>query len=99
VGLRVDATAIPVLPACRAICELLALDPLGLLASGSLLAALDPSEAPTALDRLGRCGIPSARIGEILPASEGRILSDGHGSRALPAFSRDELARYLEEVH
>jgi hydrogenase expression/formation protein HypE len=99
VGLRVDATAIPVLPACRAICELLALDPLGLLASGSLLAALDPSEAPTALDRLGRCGIPSARIGEILPASEGRILSDGHGSLALPAFSRDELARYLEEVH
>ena len=98
VGVRIDKSAIRVLPACRAICEALALDPFGLLASGALLATLDPAELPAALERLGRRGVPSARIGEILPASEGRILSDDRGSRPLPVFSRDELARYLEEL-
>jgi hydrogenase maturation factor len=98
VGLRIDGTAIPVLPACRTICEALGLDPLGLLASGSLVAALDSAEIPAALNRLDACGIPSARIGEIVPAGQGRILIDGDRLQALPTFPRDELARYLEGV-
>jgi hydrogenase maturation factor len=96
VGLRIDGKAIPVLPACRTICEALGLDPLGLLASGSLVAALDPAEVPAARNRLEACGIRSAHIGEIVPAGQGRILNDGDRSQALPTFSRDELARYLE---
>ena len=96
VGLRIDRQAISVLPACRVICEALGLDPLGLLASGALLAALDPAEVAGALERLVAGGIPAARIGEIVPASEGRILIDGSRSQPLPAFARDELARYLE---
>jgi len=37
VGLRLRREAIPVLPECRAACEALGLDPLGLIASGALI--------------------------------------------------------------
>ena len=90
VGLLIDADAIPVLPECRIICEALGIEPLGLLASGALLATLDSSEADEALERLRRSGIPAARIGEIVPPNAGR--------EDLPVFARDELARYLESV-
>lgn len=93
VGLRVDPQAIPVLPECAVISAALGIDPLGLLASGALLAALDPGEAAAALERLRAAGIPAAAIGEILPASAGCLLGD----RPLPVFARDELARWLSQ--
>ncbi|HZT30701.1 MAG TPA: AIR synthase family protein [Bryobacteraceae bacterium] len=96
VGLRIEGDGIPVLPACRTICEALELDPLGLLASGALVAAIDPAEVPAALDRLANRGIPAARIGEIVPEQEGRTWRLGGQVQPLPRFARDELARYLE---
>jgi len=96
VGLRIDREAVPVLPECRAICAALGLDPLGLLASGALLATLDAAEVPAALERLRAAGIPGARIGEVAPAAEGRLFVEGGRASTLPAFPRDELARYLE---
>jgi hydrogenase expression/formation protein HypE len=92
-GLRVRRAAVPVLPETRAICDALGLDPLRLLASGALLAALDPAAADAALARLHADGIPAALIGEIVPASEGRAWDD---AELLPAAVRDELARWLE---
>ena len=81
VGLRIDLAAIPVLPECRVICDALGLDPLGLLASGALLATLDPAEVPAALDRF-----PAACIGEVVAPAD---------ALPLPRFPRDELARFL----
>jgi hydrogenase expression/formation protein HypE len=96
VGLRVDMGAVPVLPACRIVCQALQLDPLGLLASGALLAALDPGEVPAAMDRLRASGIAAVPIGEIVPAERGRTAAGDGRSTPLPVFPRDELARYLE---
>lgn len=96
VGLRVRREAISVLPECGLICTALGLDPLGLLASGALLAAVDPALAPLAVERLRAAGIPAAIIGEARPAPEGRLLVDGERAGPLPVFERDELARYLE---
>jgi hydrogenase expression/formation protein HypE len=98
IGLRIRRDAIPVLAECRVICEALGLDPLGLLASGALLAAMEPAAAPRAMEALHRAGIPGALIGEALPASDGLWLVEGDGVRALPRFARDELARYLESL-
>lgn len=95
VGLRIDAERIAVLPECRAICDALALDPLGLIASGALLAALPSSEAERLIGALNEEGIPASIIGSVTPASEGlRIVSDGM-ERPLPTFERDELARFF----
>ena len=95
VGLTVDAARIPILPECRAICDALELDPLGLIASGALLATLPPPDAERVVAALGREGIPAAVIGSVTPASDGlRLVSDGVEG-ALPVFERDELARFL----
>jgi hydrogenase maturation factor len=96
VGLRIDREAIAVLPDCAEICAALDLDPLGLLASGALLAALDPDDLPDALSRLASVGIPAACIGEVVSHSEGCVLVDGPTVSPLPRFARDELARCLE---
>ena len=66
--------------------------------SGALLGALDPAEVPAAMDRLCGRGIPSAHIGEIVPAGQGRTLTEGDRTQPLPTFARDELARYLERA-
>jgi len=96
VGLRVDLAAIPILPECRIICRALALDPLGLLASGALLATLDRAEVSAALERLRAAGLTAAMIGEVVPCGEGRTFFEGGALRPRPVFARDELARYLE---
>ena len=65
-GVILDETAIPILPETRAITDCLGLDPLGLLASGSLLAAATPEAVhdiiATALDQ----GIAVSDIGVVV---------------------------------
>ncbi len=96
VGLEVRRDAVPVLPECERICAALGLDPLGLLASGALLAALDPAEAPSALQRLDQAGIAAAVIGRIVPRRQDLTALERGGRAPLPVFDRDELARFLE---
>jgi len=88
-GIRLDRSAVLILPECRTICRALALDPMGLLASGALLATLDPADAEMAIERLRDAGIQGTVIGEIVAADDPRRTK-------LPVFARDELARYLE---
>ena len=95
VGIIVDAERIPILPECRAICDALSLDPLGLIASGALLATLAPPEAERLVAALNQEGIPAGVIGSITPASEGLRLISGGEERPLLAFERDELARFF----
>ena len=98
VGLEVDGAAVPVLPECWEVCEALGLDPLGLLASGSLLlAASDRSAEAVQHALLGR-GIQVSAIGWVTDASQGMRLRIGGELRDLPRFPRDELARFLSEA-
>ena len=95
VGLIVDEARIPVTEECRSICRALGLDPLGLIASGALLATLTPEDAPKLIDALADEGIPAYEIGSITSAEDGLKLRTAEGVRDLPTFERDELARYL----
>ena len=96
-GLEVDAEAIRVLPETRAVCGALGLDPLGLLASGSLLASAAPERAEAVLGALHAEGIDAAVIGRVTAAEEGLRLRTQEGVSALPAFPRDELARFMSQ--
>ena len=98
VGLAIERDAIPVFPECRIICDALGLDPLGLIASGAILAAIDPASADGALARLRRAGIDAARIGWIVDRDAGATFTVDGTTPPLPTFARDELARYLESV-
>ncbi len=97
-GLSIDPAAIPIYPECRIICDALGLDPLGLIASGALLAAVDPAAADHALARLQNAGIDAARIGWIVDRDAGTTFTADDASAPLPTFARDELARYLESI-
>ena len=99
-GLEVqeESLAAAVLPECQAICTALALDPLGLLASGALLAAVAPDHADRVAAAWRDAGVPVFRLGHIAAANEGlRLRSPAGASRPLPTIDRDEIARYFEE--
>lgn len=96
VGLTVNLAAINVLHECRVVCDALGLDPMGLIASGALLVALDPEDAPGLIGALDAAGIPAWVIGRATEPSDGLSLRVGRQPLPMPTFERDELARYFE---
>jgi hydrogenase maturation factor len=96
VGLVVDQAAIPVFPETAALCEALELDPLGLIASGSLLLAVAPADADTIRAALEEEGIAAACIGRVVMPERGIVLRSGDMERPLPRFERDEIARLFD---
>lgn len=96
-GLVAEAESVPLLPECEAICNVLSIEPLGLLGSGALLATMAASDVPNALRALDRVGVSGWEIGQMMEPADGLWLIDRTGERALPELRRDELARYLEE--
>ena len=98
VGLTVAMERVPVLPETAAICTALALDPFGLIASGALLAAVAPEDAPQLVNALESGGIPAWEIGRFTTAAHGLRMRTPQGNRPLPTFSRDELARYFSNA-
>ncbi len=96
-GLVVEAEKIDVVPECRAFCDALGLDPMGLIASGSLLAAVAPEHSVTLIEALAKEGIDAAEIGRFTTRVEGLKLQTDDGLHDLPHFPRDEIARYFGE--
>ena len=96
VGLRITLEKIEVLPQTNIITTALNLDPLGLLASGALLATVPATAVPEAIRALDNAGIAAWEIGAVVSAAEGVSLVRGGRAQPLPVFRRDELARFLE---
>ena len=95
VGIDVDLDRVRVLPGCEEFCRALGLDPMGLIASGSLLAAVASADVSGLLDALALEGIVAYEIGRVTAQDEGLKLRTADGIRELPRFERDELARFL----
>jgi HAD superfamily hydrolase (TIGR01509 family) len=87
-GLTIEARreSIPVLPATAAICTDLALDPLGLIGSGSLLVGCDETARSEVEATFGESGVPFTWIGRA-------VACDGKPGSSLPRFPRDELLK------
>jgi len=96
VGLCVDLDAIPILPESRALCDALAVDPLGLIASGALLVTCPVADAHRILRAWDAHGIDGCVIGEVRPADAGCRMREKGSETALPQFARDEMARLFE---
>jgi hydrogenase maturation factor len=82
-GVRVDLDAIPVMEETARVCDLLKIDPLGLISSGSLLICCRHEHHRTLLEAIESRGISVRPIGEVV---EG-------GSQDLPFFEVDEITR------
>jgi hydrogenase expression/formation protein HypE len=96
VGLIVEREHIPVLPECQILCRHYGLDPLGLIASGSLLIAINPIDTEKVLRALNDNGMPASKIGKILPKEHGLKIKKGNEVSELPVFERDEITKIFD---
>jgi len=98
-GISVRRNAIPIYDETLRACEAFRLDPLGLIASGSLLIVAARSAGGQIATALEKAGIECAVIGEMGERGEPcRMLTSGAGERKLPTFERDEIARLYAEL-
>jgi hydrogenase expression/formation protein HypE len=96
VGLKIDANAIHILPEAAQLCADFGINPLGVIASGSLLICADQACERRMVGRLRRARIPVARIGTVVSKRNGVTLVDKGRARPFPRFAVDELARLFE---
>jgi hydrogenase maturation factor len=95
-GVRVESEAIPVLEDAKLLCEEYGLDPMGAIASGSLLAVVEPWTADGIVAALAKDGIDARVIGEM--TDDGEILWMRNGDWIeLPSFDRDEIVKLFED--
>lgn len=96
VGAVVEEASLPILPETATFCELLDLNPLGLIASGALLAAVAPQDADAVVAALAKAGIKAASIGHVREAPEIGLKTRAGTEQPLRRFARDEIARLFE---
>ncbi len=92
-GIEVWAEAIPVFPETEALCSFFGLDPLGVIASGALLIAAEPSSSGRVIDSLRSGGIACTRIGVVKEEAEGLTILRDSERLPLPCFEQDEISR------
>jgi hydrogenase maturation factor len=97
-GVTVRREAVAVYPETRRLCDLLGADPLGLLASGSLLVTCRPGEADDLLGDLRQAGIEAAVIGGLGGSGAGVAALERGRPAPWPEFAADEAARLLAEA-
>lgn len=95
VGILVEAEAVRTYPETDLLCEAFGLDPLGLIASGSLLLTVPPENANAVLGGLSARGVEAAIVGRVTPRETGVRLKRGDQVVGMPAFEQDEIGRLL----
>jgi hydrogenase expression/formation protein HypE len=96
-GLVVRRERVPVLSETHRLCELLGADPLGLIASGSLLVCCRPDAAAPLLRALRDEDIAATVIGEVGEEGVGVSALERGLPASWPEFAADEAARLLAE--
>jgi hydrogenase maturation factor len=94
----VDRDDVPVLPETAAIAAALELDPLGMLASGSLLIAAEAGSVEGLVAACEAAGVGATRIGEVTDRPGRFTLRVDSNERELPVYDSDEVARVLSGV-
>ena len=97
-GVEIDAEAVPILAETRAIADALGIDPLGMLASGSLLIATRPEGVPRIVHDIEAAGIPVSPVGRLTHDPREASLIAGGNRLPLPEFAVDEVARLLSQT-
>jgi hydrogenase maturation factor len=96
-GVEIDAEAVPILAETRAVADALGIDPLGMLASGSLLIATRPEGVQRIVHDIEAAGIPVSAVGRLTDDSQEALLISDGSRRPLPEFAVDEVARLLSQ--
>ena len=94
-GATIERDAVPILPETAAIAGQLGLDPLGMLASGSLLAAADAGAVERLVSAGAADGIRVTPIGAVTDQPGRFRLRVGGIEQELPVYASDEITRVL----
>lgn len=89
-GLTVRRAAIPIYLEAQVLCDQLGLDPLGVIASGSLLLAVDPAQVTAVIAAVEALGVACVDIGRLTAESGCRFEEDG---ALFPVFAVDEITK------
>lgn len=93
VGMAIDLDRVPVSELSRRLCAAFDLDPLGVLASGALLATAAPHHVDALLHLWAEAGWSAAVIGQVLAPGAG-LSARRHGQiEPFPAFAVDEITK------
>lgn len=93
VGIEIHLDAIPVPLLGRELCAVFGLDPLGVIASGALLATAAPQHVDRLLQLWAQAGWHGTVIGRILPqAGDYRAMRSGQ-TVPFPTFATDEITK------
>jgi hydrogenase expression/formation protein HypE len=93
-GATIDRDAVPIMPETAAIAGALGLDPLGMLASGSLLAAADARAVEHLISISASLGFQLTPIGEVTEGDRFTLRSNGV-EQEMPVYEGDEITRAL----
>lgn len=94
-GVLVHRDRVPVSTLTTRVCGLLGADPLGLIASGSLIICCRPDAASDLEAVLAAAGIAAADIGEVTELGAGVAALERGRPAPWPSFATDEAARLL----
>ena len=96
VGMLINLREIKVLPETQTICDVLGLNPLGLISSGALIISIKKEGVKELINSLESQGFSAFEIGEIISRDCGLKLNAGNGEIiSMTRFDRDELARFF----
>ena len=94
VGLEIDKDKIYILPECIKLCDEFGMNPLGLIASGSLIIITAQESTNQVQKLLKKNLIPVSVIGKVVRKPGVRLIENGK-KRIFPYFARDEITKIL----
>jgi hydrogenase expression/formation protein HypE len=92
-GFCVEQRALPLFELGARLCTEFGLDPLGVIASGSLLLAVPPEGEAPLLAAFQAASIPAATIGTLTPDPAETLLLTADGPVPWPSFAVDEITK------
>jgi len=95
VGMRIKKEKIPILNETKTLCKMYGLDPLGLLAAGSLILILPLKESKKLLQIYSENNIKCSIIGEVVSKEKGVKIVEGKKEYYLLNENKDEINKIL----
>jgi len=96
VGMVIWSEKIHIFAECRDLCHEFGIDPVGVIASGGLLMAVDPSYSARTIDRLAHDNIHCSIIGQVVEEEKGLFFGEGQKKRLIPTFEIDEITKIFQ---
>ena len=94
VELEIDLDRVPIYDETRILCDAFELNPLGVIASGSLLITAQPPEAERIIEKARQHSVDMTRIGLVRSAgSQSVMMITPGGCNPAPYFERDEVTK------